>query len=106
MDLQFPFVNVATGETGVPAYVDAEQIMVWYQWIIPDDLGQGVSRKLRGKTLVVLVTKSGSQHWTDDSFDSVSARILEAKGQKDRAQLHAAAHAAELLKKKSPLAVV
>jgi len=107
MLLQFPLVNLQTGKTQIPGYVDVTEIASWNLWTVPDDaIGgpQGLHRSLRGKEIVVLSTKSGLTHWTDDSFDSVSARILDARGQKDRAEIHAAAHAAAKTNK-SPLAV-
>jgi hypothetical protein len=106
MDLQFPLVNLQSGKIQIPGYVDATEIISWNVWTVPDDaIGPaGIHRTLRGKEIVCMNMKGGMVHWTDDSFDSVSARLLEARGQKDRAEIHAAAHAAAKINK-SPLAV-
>jgi hypothetical protein len=109
MLLYFEAVNTLTGETAIPGYIDVDELASWTRWKVPDDAGGGpggVHRSLRGKLLISLNTKGGMTHWTDESFDSVSARILEVRGQKDRAEIHAAAHAAEQMNsKKSSLAV-
>jgi hypothetical protein len=115
MFLHFACVNIQTGEFEIPSYVDVTEIVSWNRWKVPDDQAGGIHRGLRGKLIIVLNMKSGIAHWTDESFDSVSARILEARGQdaataarlmKDRAELHAAAYAAEQMSaKKSSLAV-
>ncbi len=112
MLLQFSLVNIATGETGIPGYVDVNEIASWNRWKVPDDTPGGpggLHRTLRGKLITTLNMKTGATHWSDETFDAVSARILEARGQKDQAEIHRAARAgeqtAELQSKKSPLAV-
>jgi hypothetical protein len=112
MLLHFLLVNTLSGETEIPGYIDVAELASWTRWKVPDDApmgGPSPHRTLRGKFLISLNTKGGMTHWTDESFDSVSARILEARGQKDRAEIHAAANAAEkareLQTKKSPMAV-
>ena len=109
MFVHFSLVNIQSGETGIPGYVDVNEIASWNRWKVPDDLAGGLHRSLRGKLIIVLNMKVGITHWCEESFDAVSARILEARGQKDRAEIHAAASAAEktaeLQNKKHPMAV-
>ncbi len=99
MLLQFPLVNLQTGETEIPGYLDADNVISWNVWNVPSDLPSGIHRTMRGKAIVCINLKGGLAHWTDDSFDSVSARILEARGQKDSAEVHVAVHAAAKINK-------
>jgi hypothetical protein len=84
--------------------VDTAEIVSWGPWVVPDSVPQGMSRQLRGRTLVVLNMKSGHMHWCEQNYHAVSAQILEARGQHAGAELHrdeAIRHAVS----KSPLAV-
>jgi hypothetical protein len=103
MLLHFQLINMQTGETDIPGYIEADAILSWNVWKLGDDLSQGMHRTMRGKTIVVINVNNGIglAHMTTDSFDSVSARILEARGQKDRAEIHAAAHASAKINKSS-----
>lgn len=103
MFVKFLLVNTASGEEHIPQYVDAGEIVCWGPWVVPDSLPPGMHRSLRGRTLVVLNTKTGHMHWCEESFDVVSARILAARGQHEEAKVHEAA--AALHAPKSPLAV-
>jgi hypothetical protein len=97
-------VNTSSGQEHIPQYVDANEIVSWGPWLVPDPLPQGINRGLRGRTLIVLNFKSGMMHWCEEGFDAVSARILAARGQLDEAKVHEAAAAASATR--SPLAVV
>jgi hypothetical protein len=86
-------VNTGSGEEHIPQYVDANEIVSWGPWLVPDSLPQGMHRSLKGRTLVVLNFKTGMMHWCEESFDAVSARILAARGQEAEAKAHEAAAA-------------
>ena len=106
---KFLVVNVQDGRFDVPCYIDCEQISEWHEWKTGMDLPQGVHRNLRDKTLIVINMKTGGMHWCQESFDAVSARILEARQQGTLAEIHraaqAASEAAAITSRKSPLAV-
>lgn len=104
MFLKFLVVNTSSGEEHIPQYVDANEIISWGPWVLPESLPPGMHRSFRGRTLIVLNLKSSHMHWCEESFDAVSARILAARGQEAEAKAHAAA--AALNAPKSPLAVV
>lgn len=88
--IRFSLVSLTSGETNVSGYIDANEVFAWHEWNIGDDLppGGNIHRTLRGKTLVVLNTKAGAVQWTVESFDQVSAKILEARGQTIDAKHH------------------
>jgi hypothetical protein len=86
--LRFALVSLTSGETDIPGYVDAGEIFAWHVWNIGDDVAPNMHRKLRGKTVVVLQMKAGAAQWTLESFDEVSAKILEARGQSADAKAH------------------
>jgi hypothetical protein len=87
--VRFTLTSLTTAEE-IPGYMDANEIFAWHVWNIGDDIppGGNIHRKLRGKTLVVLNTKPGAIQWTQESFDEVSAKILEARGQAGDAKTH------------------
>jgi hypothetical protein len=85
--VRFNLVSLTSGETSVSGYVDANEVFAWHEWKIED--GQpNIHRKLRGQTVVVLQMKAGAAQWTAESFDEVSAKILEARGQTADAKHH------------------
>lgn len=86
--LKFALVSLTSGEMDLPGYMDANEIFAWHVWNIGDDVAPNMHRKMRGKTLVVLNTKPGAVQWTTESFDEVSAKILEARGQAKEAEAH------------------
>lgn len=90
--IRFFLVNLQSGEKQVEAYIDASRVVSWNRWKVPDDLtpGGAVHRSFRGKMLVTLNMEQGMTHWTDEDFDSVSARLLAARGQTAEADEHAA----------------
>lgn len=103
------FVNVATGECGIPAYIDAAKISKWYRWQVPDDLPFSPNqatphRSLRGKQLTVIENENG-QSWSDEPFWQLSASILEARGEKALSLYAKNLAAEEKGASKSPLAV-
>ena len=85
--MRFALISLTTAET-IPGYIDANDIFAWHVWNVSDELAPNMHRKLRGKTLVVLNTKPGAVQWTEESFDEVSAKILEARGQTADAKTH------------------
>ena len=82
------FVSLQTAENDLPAYIDAAEIICISVWRIGDEVGPNMHRKMRGKTLVTLMTKAGTMNWTEEGFDEVSAKILEARGQTADAKTH------------------
>lgn len=103
MVVKLLLVNTGSGEEHIPQYVDANEVVSWGPWLVPDSLPQGMHRSLRGRTLVVLNFKTGMMHWCEESFDAVSARILIARGQVDEGEAHKSA--AALSAPRSALAV-
>jgi len=88
--IRFALVSLTSGETDLGGYVDSADVVSWNVWNISDELppGGGIHRKMRGKSLVALNLRGGIAHWTTESFDEVSARILEARGQAAEAKTH------------------
>jgi hypothetical protein len=86
--VRFALASLTTGDTDIPGYIDTAEVFAWHEWNIGDDVQPGMHRKLRGKTLVVFQMKAGAAQWTAESFDEVSAKILEARGQTVDAKAH------------------
>jgi hypothetical protein len=86
--VRFALVSLTSGETNLPGYVDPNEVFAWCVWNVGDDLPPNMSRKLRGKSLVTLQFKAGATQWTLESFDEVSAKLLEARGQTIDAKAH------------------
>jgi hypothetical protein len=103
--IKYSLINTITGQKGIQGYVDANEIASFNEYHVPDEGIQGWHRYTRGITLCYVTLKSGVMNYSDDNFDVLAARILEARGQKDLAESHRAA--AELVKanRKSPLSV-
>lgn len=116
MLLRFQLVSVQSGDMDLPAYIDASEITSWSVWRVGDDVPPGMHRKLRGKVLTTLQQKNGAINWTEESFHSVSTRILtmralilEAKTAEISKALHECSEterAEAAASKKSSLAVV
>jgi len=88
--IRFALVSLTSGETDLGGYVDASDVVSWNVWNIPDDVNAGpnIHRRMRGKSLVALNLRGGICHWTTESFDEVSAKLLEARGQAADAKAH------------------
>lgn len=88
--IRFALVSLTSGETDLGAYVDAAEVVSINVWNIGDELPPGgqIHRKMRGKSLVSLNLRGGIAHWTDESFDEVAAKLLEARGQTTEAKTH------------------
>jgi hypothetical protein len=98
MFLKFTLVNPQTGKSDAVGYVNSNEVSTWNEFSCADD----GPRQIRGRRFVVITQKNAIAWWVEESFDSVSQRILEAHGEKDKAAEHAAAIAAA---PKSPLLV-
>jgi hypothetical protein len=102
MFLRFLLANIQSGEVDVSSYIDTNEIASWNTWNVGDQPGPGIHRLMRGKKIVVINMKGGLAHWCIESFDSVAARILEARGNETDAQEARRRHleAAEIHKNK------
>jgi|HubBroStandDraft_6_1064221.scaffolds.fasta_scaffold41034_5 hypothetical protein len=85
--VRFALVSLTSGETDVPGYIDAGEVFAWHVWKI-DESTPGMHRSLRGKTVIAIQMKAGAAQWTLESFDEVSAKLLEARGQFPDAKTH------------------
>lgn len=86
--VRFAFVSLTSGEADLSGYVDPGEVFAWSVWNVGDDLPPNMSRKLRGKSLITIQFKAGATQWTLESFDEVSAKLLEARGQTEDAKAH------------------
>lgn len=88
--VQFALVSLTSGETELGAYIDSDEVVSFNVWNIGEELPPGgqIHRKMRGKSLVSLNLRGGIAHWTDESFDEVAAKLLEARGQTADAKHH------------------
>jgi hypothetical protein len=88
--VKFALVSLTSGEIDLGGYVDSSEVVSFNVWNIGDELppGGGIHRKMRGKSLVSLNLRGGIAHWTDETFDDVAAKLLEARGQSAEAKTH------------------
>lgn len=77
--LKFQLINPQTGKPEDEAYVDAEQISTWQSMKTKYD---------KPCTLINFKSGMGFAYQVNASFDEVSAKILEARGQSADAKVH------------------
>jgi len=70
--IQFELINPSDGKTDGIGYFSLATLISWTRMVAPDN----GPRFARGKTVTCLTLATGMSWWTEESYESVSQRIL------------------------------